>query len=187
MTMVSEVLANSESRMQKAVEALRRDLASMRTGRANPSLVEHLQVDYHGVPMPLNQLASITAPEARLLVIQPWDRQALSAIEKSLLKSELGLTPSSDGSILRLAIPHLSEERRRELVRLVRRKTEEARVAVRNVRRDAVEKLRGMERTKEISQDESRRATDSAQKLTDSFIAQMDQLLEAQEAEVLEV
>ena len=186
MVMTSDVLADADSRMKKTVEALRRELDTIRTGRANPALVEHLQVDYHGVPMALNQLASITSPEARLLVVQPWDRQALLAIEKSLLSSELGLNPTNDGNVLRLALPLLTEERRKQLVRVVRGKTEDGRVAVRNIRRDALERLRSMERNKEVSQDESHRAMDQLQKLTDSFVAQMDQLLTAKETEVLE-
>ncbi len=186
MVTTPNILADAESRMKKAVEALRREMSTVRTGRANPTLVEHLQVDYQGVSMPLNQLASITAPEARLLVVQPWDRQTLAWIEKAVLRSDLGITPVNDGAVLRLALPILTEERRRQLGRLVKAKTEEGRIAVRNVRRDAVDRVREMEKSKEISQDDSRRATDRLQRLTDTFTGQMDQLLETKEAEVME-
>ena len=185
--MVTEVLSSGENRMKKAVEALNRELDGVRTGRARPALVEHLSMDYFGVPTPLNQLATISAPEARLIVIQPWDRQVLPNIEKAILKSELGLNPTNDGSAIRLSFPPLSEERRRELVRLVHRKVEEGRVSVRNIRRDEVEKVRGMEKNKELSQDESHRTQDQIQKLTDTYIAQMDRLGQAKEAEVMEV
>ena len=185
--MVTEVLSSGENRMKKAVEALNRELDGVRTGRARPALVEHLPMDYFGVPTPLNQLATISAPEARLIVIQPWDRQVLPNIEKAILKSELGLNPTNDGSAIRLSFPPLSEERRRELVRLVHRKVEEGRVSVRNIRRDEVEKVRGMEKNKELSQDESHRTQDQIQKLTDTYIAQMDRLGQAKEAEVMEV
>ncbi len=185
MVTTPSVLADAESRMKKAVEALRHDMDTVRTGRANPSLIEHLQVDYHGVPMPLNQLASIISPEARLLVVQPWDKQALPMIEKALSRSDLGLTPANDGTVLRLSLPILTEERRKQLARVVRAKTEEGRVSVRNVRRDALERFRAMEKDKEISQDESRRATERLQRLTDSFVEQMDQLLGTKETEVL--
>jgi len=173
--------------MVKAIETLKRELAGMRTGRARPGLVEHIRVDYYGVPTPLHQIAGISAPEARLLVIQPWDRQSLSGIEKAILKSDLGLNPSNDGHVIRLVIPQLTEERRRELVRVVRRRVEEGRVALRNVRREALEHLRESERNKEISEDERERAAEQLQKLTDSFMVQVDQLGQDKEAELLEV
>ena len=184
---VKDLLGDADHRMQQAVEAVRKDLGTVRTGRANPSLVENLTVDYHGVPMPLNQLASISAPEARLLVVQPWDRGALPAREKALLRADMGATPSSDGTVIRIALPALTEERRRDLVRASRKRVEDGRVAVRNVRRDINDKLRGQEKAKELSQDESRRAQESLQKLTDSAISQVDKVGEAKEAEVLEV
>lgn len=184
---VDDVLIEADDKMVKAVETLKNELAGIRTGRARPGLVEHLRVDYYGVPTPLNQIAGVSAPEARLLVIQPWDRQSLGSIEKAILKSDLGLNPASDGNVIRLAIPQLSEERRKELVRVVRRRVEEGRVALRNVRREALEQLRGSERNKEISEDERARASEQLQKLTDSFVAQVDQLGEDKEAELLEV
>ena len=187
MATVEEVLSDAKSRKEKSVEALKRGLSSVRTGRANPKLVENLLVNYYGVPTPMNQLASISVPEARLLVIQPWDKQGLDSMEKSILKSDLGLTPNNDGDVIRLAIPPLTEERRKELARLVRKKAEEGRIAVRNIRHDALERLRTMERNKELSQDAREIAQEQLQKLTDSFIAQVNQVLEEKEAEVMEV
>ena len=185
--MVTSLHSDAESRMQKAVEALKRDMNTIRTGRASPTLVENVTVDYHGVPTPLNQLATISTPEARLLVIQPWDRQAISEIERGILKSGLGLNPASDGTVVRLAIPQPTEERRRELVKVVKRQAEEARVAARNIRRDIIDKLRGMERNKELSQDENHRAQDQLQKLTDAAISQIGTVADGKEAEVMEV
>ena len=185
--MVTTLLSNAESRMQKAVEALKRDMNTVRTGRASPALVENLSIDYHGIPTPLNQLATISVPEARLLVIQPWDRQAVSAIERGILKSDLGLNPAADGVAIRLPIPQPTEERRRELVRVVKRQAEEARVAIRNIRRDVIDKLRTMERNKELSQDDNRRSQDQIQRLTDAFVTQIEALADAKEAEVMEV
>lgn len=185
--MVTAALADAEARMQKAVEALKRELATIRTGRGSPALVENLMVDYYGVPTPLNQLATISVPEARLITIHPWDRQALTSIERGILKSNLGLNPTNDGSIIRLPIPQPSEERRRELVKVVKRRVEDGRVAVRNIRRDIVERLRTMERKKELSQDESQRSQSRLQQLTDAIIAQMESLAAEKEAEVMEV
>lgn len=185
--MIDETFADAETRMGKAVEALRRELATIRTGRASPALVEHLKVDYYGASTPLQQLATISVPEARLLVIQPWDKGALGAIEKAIQKSDLGLTPSNDGNIIRLAIPQLTEERRKELAKLVHKKVEDGRVAIRNVRRDAHELLRDLLREKEISEDEERRAQEQLQKITDRFIAEAEQVGQEKEREVLEV
>ena len=187
MATVPEVLSETDARMQKSVQALSRDLDSIRTGRASPAVVENIMIDYYGVPTPLNQLASISAPEARVLMIQPWDKQAVKDVEKGILRSDLGLVPNNDGEILRINIPTLTEERRRELVRLVGRKTEEAHVAARNIRRDSLERLREMEKNKELSQDDNRRAQEQLQKITDAFIGQMDSLKEQKGVEVLEV
>jgi ribosome recycling factor len=184
---IEDVLSDADSRMGKSVDALKRELGSLRTGRATPALVENLAVDYYGVPTPLNQIATITAPEARLIMVQPWDKQALKDIEKGLLKSDIGFNPSNDGSIIRVPIPPLSQERRREMVKVLKRKVEDGKVAARNVRRDALEQLRSMERSKDISQDENRRAQDNLQKATDSQIAQMDQVSTTKEAEIMEV
>ncbi len=183
----SDVLADTRSRMDKSLEALRRELSTIRTGRASPALVETLAVDYYGVPTPLVQLASISVPEARLLMIQPWDKQSLKEVEKSIQKSDLGLVPNNDGNIIRINIPPLTEERRRDLVKLVGRRVEEGHVSVRNIRRDSLGTLRSMEGDKELSQDESRRAQGDLQQLTDSFVAQMTELKAEKEAEVMEV
>jgi ribosome recycling factor len=184
---IDEVLKDARVRMQKAVEATARELATLRTGRASPALLEHIKVEYYGTTVPLNQLASISAPEPRLLVVQPWDRGATRAIEKAILQSELGLVPSSDGVVLRIPIPPLTEERRKDLVRVARRHAEEGRVAVRNVRREAKETLEELEDAHEISEDQARRAQEELQKLTDRFIAEIDALLQKKEAEMLEV
>ena len=185
--MVTSQLSDAESRMQKAVEALKREMNSVRTGRASSAIVENVTIEYHGVPMPLNQLATISVPEPRLLVIQPWDRQGLAAIEKGILQSGLGLNPGNDGTTIRLPIPQPTEERRWELVKVVKRQAEEARVAIRNVRRDVMEKLRQLERAKELSQDDSRRSQEQLQKLTDAFMSQLDTLASVKETEVMEV
>lgn len=185
--MVSGVLKITEQKMQACTRAFAYDLATIRTGHASPALVEHIKVDYAGVPTPLNQIASISAPEARLLVIHPWDKSVLSGIEKAILKSELGLNPSNDGSIIRIAIPPLSEERRQELTKVVRKKVEERKILVRNTRHEAMDGLRKLEKDKAISQDEHRRAQDQLQKLTDRFIAEVEQIGKKKEAELMEV
>ena len=187
MATVEELMADTESRMSGAVDALQRELNTIRTGRASPVLVESLTVDYYGVPTPLNQLATISVPEARSLMIQPWDKQSLGNVEKSILTSDLGLVPNNDGNVIRINIPQLTEERRRDLVRLVGRKVEDAHVAARNVRRDTLEKFRGMEREKELSQDENRRAQGGLQKVTDKYIEEMVVLKKLKEEEVMEV
>jgi len=185
--MIDDVFNNAKDRMTKAVEALRRELATIRTGRAHPGLVEHLRVDYYGVPTPLNQLATIAVPEPRLLTIQPWDRQAMGAIEKAILKSDLSLTPTNDGVIIRLSIPQLTEERRRELVKVVHKKVEEGRVEVRNIRRDGHEELRRLQREKLISEDDQFRGQEKLQKVTDEFVQQVEHLGGEKEAELLAV
>jgi ribosome recycling factor len=186
-TTVDSVLADADSRMDKAVEFLGRDVGSLRTGRATTSLVESVTVDYYGTPTPLNQIASITVPEARLIVITPYDRQAMQNIEKGLQRSDTGLNPSSDGTVIRVAVPPLTQDRRREIVRALKRKVEDSKVAVRNVRRDAVERLRAMERDKSLTQDDNRRAQDRLQKSTDAHIRQVDQVSSAKEAEIMQV
>ncbi len=187
MATVEELMDDTELRMTGAVEALRRQLNVIRTGRASPALVENLAVDYYGAPTPLNQLATISVPEARSLMIQPWDKQSIRDVERSILTSDLGLTPNNDGTTIRLNIPQLTEERRRDLVRLVGRKVEDAHVAARNVRRDTLDKLRRLERDKELSQDESRRAQGDLQKVTDRYIEEMDVLKAQKDDEVMEI
>ena len=186
-TMVKETLADGEDRMSKAIEALKRDLATVRTGRANPSLVEDLRIDYYGTPTPLKQLASVSVPEARLLTIQPWDKGSMTAIEKAIQKSDLGLNPASDGNVIRLAIPPLTEERRKELVKVVHKKVEDGRIEIRNIRRDAHEMLRELKKEKEISEDEEFSAQEDLQKVTDRFIVAADKIGVEKEQELLEV
>ena len=182
-----DVLAEVERKMNRAMEALDRELATLRTGRATPSLIENVNVDYYGTPTPLKQIASISAPDARAIMVQPWDKQALRDIERSLMKSELGFNPSNDGNIITVPIPPLNQERRQELVRLLKRKIEDGKVSVRNVRRDGLESLRKMEREKQISQDQNRRSQDQLQKTTDNFIKNIDQVSTAKEAEIMQV
>jgi len=185
--MVTSPIQDAESRMLKTVESLKREMDAVRTGRASPALVEGLVIDYYGASTPLNQLATISAPEPRLLVLQPWDRQAVSAIERAVLKSGLGLNPATDGTVIRLPIPQPTEERRRDLVKVAKKHAEGARISVRNIRRDVLEKLRAMERSKELSQDDNRRLQDQLQKVTDVSISRIDTLVQAKEAEVMEV
>ena len=185
--MVNEALAEAESRMKGAVRALEEDLSGIRTGRASPALVERLAVDYYGTPTPLMQLATISAPEPRLLTIRPFDPSSLKAIERAILASDLGLNPSNDGKLIRLSIPPLTEERRHELVKVVRNRAEEARVAVRNVRRDVQNDLREFEREKVISEDELHRGETELQKITDRVIEDIHDVDQRKETEVLEV
>lgn len=185
--MVDDLFGDAERRMQKAIEVLKQDLAAIRTGRASAALLDRITVDYYGTPTPVNQVATISVPEARLLVIQPWDRKMLVDIEKAIQKSDLGINPNNDGQVIRLAIPPLNEERRRDMVKNVHKKLDEHKVAIRNIRRDAHDKLRDREKKKEISEDELKRSTDRLQKLTDRFIEEMDKVGKAKELEILEV
>lgn len=185
--MINDVLKDGEERMKRSLEAFRRELASVRAGRASPGLLDKIMVDYYGTPTPVNQMATISVPEPRLLVIQPWDRNAIGNIEKAIVKSDLGIAPVSDGSVIRLTLPQLTEERRQELVRQVRRKAEEERVAIRNLRREAIDLLRDLEKEGQVSEDEARRAQEQVQKLTDRFVAEVDAALAAKEKEITEV
>jgi len=185
--MVSDILRNIEEKMRTSVVGLEKGLATIRTGRATPALIEHVKVEYAGVPTPLNQIASISASEARLLVIQPWDKSSIRNIEKAILKSDLGLNPSSDGNVIRISIPQLSEERRQELIRVVRKRIEERRIAVRNLRHEAMNELKSLEKNKEISQDEHKRALNQLQKLLDCFMADIEQTGRNKEVELMEV
>jgi ribosome recycling factor len=185
--MIDDILTDSEDRMKKTVDAVQRELAAIRTGHAHVGLVDHVRVDYFGSLMPVNQLATVAAPEARLLTIQPWDRNALSAIEKALQKSDLGLTPNNDGQMIRLSIPPLTEQRRKDLIKQVHSRIEDGRVAVRNVRRDGLEHVKRLVTAKEASEDDQRKAQDQLQKLTDRYIAQIDQRGKDKEAELSEV
>ena len=185
--MIQDVLADADQRMAKAMEALRRDLGTIRTGRASPSLVERLSVDYYGTQTPLNQMAGISVPEPRLLVIQPWDRGSIGVIEKAIQKSELGLNPTNDGQVIRIGIPALTEERRKQLVKLVHNHVEEGKIAVRNIRRDAVSQIRELMSEKLISEDDERRAEHEVDDLSKRFVDEAEKIGKAKEQEVLEV
>jgi ribosome recycling factor len=187
MRMVNDALVEAENRMKGAVHSLEDDLAAIRTGRASPVLIERLPIEYYGTPTPLVQLATISVPEPRLLVIRPFDPASLKDIERAILASDLGLTPNNDGKMIRLNIPPLTEERRHELVRVVHNRSEEARVAVRNVRRDVHNDLREFEREKIISEDDLKRGEESLQKLTDKYIESITEASKRKETEVLEV
>ena len=187
METVEEVIADTDSRMQKSVDALQRDLNTVRTGRASPVLVENIKVDYYGVPTPLNQIATISVPEARVLMIQPWDKQVIKDVEKGILTSDMGLVPNNDGTAIRINLPAPTEERRLELVRTVGRKVEEGLVSLRNIRRDSLEAFRSMEKSKDLSQDEGRRAQARLQSVTDMFSVQMNDIKAQKVSEVMEV
>lgn len=184
--MPQSVKKNAEERMEKAIAALKKELVGLRAGRATPALLERVQVEYYGTMTPVNQLANINTPDPRTLLIQPWDKSTLGAIEKAIQKSDLGLTPSNDGSVIRLNLPPLTEERRAELVKMTKKFGEEAKVAIRNIRRDANEEIKKLEKTG-ISEDESRRHQDDIQKTTDKYIAEIDKILAAKEKEIMEV
>ena len=185
--MLKDIMTDAEDRMQKSVELFRKDLATVRAGRANPSILDKVTVDYYGAQTPLNQLGNISAPEPRMLTIQPWDKSSLGAIEKAIQKSDLGLNPSNDGSIIRLVIPQLTEERRSQLVKTTRKKGEECKVSVRNVRRDAADKIKACEKAKECSEDEAKKAAEDLQKSTDKFVKEVDRVLEIKDKEIMEV
>lgn len=185
--MVEELIAELNGRMQKTVDGLAKELATVRAGRATPALLDSIVVDYHGSPIPLNQLGTLSTPEVNLIVIQPWDRASLRDIEKAILAANIGLNPANDGNLIRVVIPPLSEERRNELVKLVARRVEERRIAVRNVRRDGIDKLREMERDKQISQDELKNSTKKIDQLTEAFVDRVNELGEGKEKEIREI
>lgn len=185
--MIKEVISEANDRMNKAVDALKKDYSTLRAGRATPALLDKIQVDYYGAPTPISQMANIAVPEPRLLTIQPWDKSVLADIERAILKSDLGLTPNNDGTVIRLNIPQLTQERRNELVKVVKKKAEECRVAIRNVRRDANDQMKLLKKEGEISEDDERRAEDEVQKMTDKHIKDADHILEVKEAEIMEV
>jgi ribosome recycling factor len=185
--MVNEVKKQAQTKMEKAIQVLKRDLASLRAGRANPSLLDKVVVEYYGSEMPINQLANISTPDPRTLLIQPWDKSVLSGIERAILKSELGLNPSNDGNIIRIVLPALTQERRNELVKIVRKTGEDAKVAIRNIRREANDELRKHEKAGEIPEDVSRRGQDEIQKLTDRFSKEVDKIVQGKEKEITEI
>ncbi len=184
--MREKVLREMESRMKKAIEIIKKDMASVRTGRAHPAILEDIKVDYYGTPVPINQIATISAPEARLLVIQPWDKSALKEIEKAILRSPLGLTPQNDGNVIRVSIPPLTEERRKELIRLVRKKAEEGRITIRNIRRDVMEELKEKKENGEIPEDDYFRLSKEVQEITDKYIEKVEEILKLKEEEIME-
>ena len=181
------IFLETEDRMDKAVTALERDFGKLRTGRASTSLVDNIKVDYYGTPTPISQLASVAVPDSRTVTIQPWDRGAFAGVEKAILKSDLGLTPVNDGKVIRISIPPLTEERRKELSKIARKYGEDAKVAVRNIRRDANDQLKKLEKDKSLSEDELKKAMDDVQKMTDKFVALVDSKCQAKEKEIMDI
>jgi len=185
--MLDELLTELNSRMQKAIDGLARELATIRAGRATPAVLDNIVVDYHGSPVPLYQLATMSIPEANLIIIQPWDRTSLRDIERAILTANIGLNPMNDGNLIRVVIPPLSEERRNELIKLVSKRIEERRIAIRNIRRDGIEKLRSMEKNKEISEDELKNYTKKIDQLTDAYVGKVSELGQSKEREIREI
>jgi ribosome recycling factor len=185
--MIQDVMNDADGRMSKALDALRRDLTSVRTGRANPSILDRVMVEYYGTSSPINQVASISVPESRMLVIQPWDKGSIPAIEKAIMKSDLGVTPSNDGQVIRIALPQLTEERRKQMVKIVHQQTEDAKVSIRNVRRDAITNIKELMNEKMISENDERRGEHQVDELTKKFTDEAEKIGKAKEAEVLEV
>ena len=185
--MINELHEQIESRMDKSVQTLKRELARLRAGRANPQILDRIMVDYYGVPTPLNQLGNITVPEARLLVISPWDSKIIPAVEREIMKSDLGITPTIDGNVISLVFPQLTEERIKELVKTVKKMGEETKIAIRNIRREANDQLRKMQKNSEITEDDLRTEENNVQKLTDDFIKKVDEVIKDKENEIMEV
>lgn len=184
---IKEIHSAHEDKMKKALEVLRKEYGSLRAGRATPSLLDKVMVDYYGSPTPVNQVANVSVPEPRVIVIQPWEKTMLNAIDKAIQKSDLGLMPNSDGVVIRLAIPQLTQERRTEIVKVIHKKAEDCRVAIRNLRRDANESIKKVEKDKTVSEDEAKKAQDDIQKLTDKYIKEIDQIMAGKEKEIMEV
>ena len=185
--MINEIIKDAEDRMKKSIESLKGELAKVRTGRAHPSLLEHIMVDYYGSDTPLNQVASIGVEDARTLTVTPWERPMVQAVEKAIMKSDLGLNPNSAGSVIRIPMPQLTEERRRDLVKVVRHEGENGKIAIRNIRRDANSDFKSLEKEKEISEDEERRAQDAIQKLTDKYVKEIDDIVAVKEEDLMKV
>jgi len=185
--MIEDIKKDAGERMAKSVSTLKQDLTKLRTGRAHTSLLDHITVSYYGNDVPLNQVANVSTPDARTLTVTPWEKNMVAAIEKAIMTSDLGLNPATAGTVIRIPLPSLTEERRRELIRVVRHEGEGARVAIRNIRRDAINDCKELLKEKEISEDQERRAQDEIQKLTDKYVAEVDKVLEAKEAELLEI
>ena len=185
--MINTVKMDVEERMSKTLTVLRSDLATIRTGVASPSLLDKVTVDYYGAPTPINQMANISVPEPRMLAIQPWDKSAMPQIEKAILKSDIGITPTSDGTVIRLVMPQLTQDNRKDLVKRIKKKGEDAKVSVRNIRRDGNDDLKALEKSKDITEDDSKGAQDDIQKLTDKFIAEIDKVIDNKEKEIMTV
>jgi ribosome recycling factor len=185
--MIDEIIADAESRMGKSIDALHTELAKIRTGRAHPSLLDQIKVDYYGSPTPINQVANVSVEDSRTLMVTPWEKSMVSPVEKAIMNSDLGLNPATAGTVIRIPMPPLTEERRRDLVRVVKQEAEQARVAIRNIRRDANSDFKDLLKEKEISEDEERQAEDRIQKLTDRYVARVDDVLSVKEAELMEV
>jgi len=185
--MYKEIVAKSEETMRKSIGFLREDLAAIRAGKANPKLVDKIQVSYYGTMTPLNQIANISVPEPRIIMIQPWDSSTLKEIEKAIMASELGINPSNDGKLIRLVIPVLTEERRKELLKVVKKETENAKIAIRNIRRDANEDLKKLEKSSELTKDDLKKSEEDMQKLTDKYIKHVEDIYREKEKEILEV
>jgi ribosome recycling factor len=185
--MIEEILKDTDLKMQKTVNSLSQELSTIRTGRANPGLVEHIKADYHGVLTPINQLGSISIPEARMILIQPWDKTAIRSVEKAILKSELGLNPTSDGNVIRIVIPAITEERRKDLIKLVHKRLEDTKISLRNLRREGLEDLRKAQKDKEISEDDFNRASEKLQLLIENFTKKVEDIGKSKEAEISEV
>lgn len=185
--MVKEVLSEARTAMDKAVKSLKKDMTKVRTGRASISLLDDVKIEYYGVPTPLSQVATLSVPEARLITVQPWEKNLIPDIEKAIFKADLGLTPSSDGVLIRLPVPSLTEERRREMVKIVKRMSEDSKISVRNARRDANENLKMLEKEKEITEDELKRSEKDVQQVTDEFVATIDSIVQSKEQEIMEI
>ena len=185
--MVNEVLSEAKKAMEKAVKALKKEMSRVRTGRASISMLDDVTVEYYGVPTPLSQVATLSVPEARLITVQPWEKNLIPAIEKAIFKADLGLTPSSDGVLIRLPVPALTEERRREMVKMIKRMAEDAKISVRNARRDANENLKMLEKEKEITEDAQKRSEKDVQQLTDEYVSTIDAVVQTKEQEVMEI
>lgn len=185
--MIKDIFSSHEDRIGKSIDALKRDYSSLRAGRATPALLDRIMVEYYGAPTPVNQVANISVPEPRMITIQPWDKGMIQDIEKAIMKSDLGLNPNSDGVIIRLSIPQLTQERRVELAKTIHKKAEEAKVAVRNIRRDANDAIKKLEKDKTINEDENKKAQEDMQKLIDKYIKEIDHLMEIKEKEIMEV
>ncbi len=185
--MIKDMINETDGRMNKTIEHLTQDLATLRAGRANPAMVDRLMVSYYGQATPLNQLANITVPEPRLLVIQPWDKSSIPEIEKAVMKSDLGINPSNDGNVIRLAVPQLTEERRKEIVKVVKKRGEEAKVAIRNIRREQNDFMKAAEKDKVVFEDESKKGMEEVQKITDKYIKDIDSIMAAKEKDIMEV